>query len=329
MRLIKMSMVMLSLWAGMTLAKAEVLVILPQTGNMARAAESVKAGIEAVRQANQDTMPVMYVDANQIPIEDVFRRYVTAQTQLVIGPLDRQRVDQLNQLDLSVPVLALNHSTQQPKLDQPLYQFALAKYEDAARITEQMQQTGIQHVFVLEQAQVRQETASLLQPLQQLWGGQLQLVEQIPTELQADQALLLLGKQAWINQLKHVPKNNVYAFGYSIEKPKAYPDGLQVCDTPALYQRHWPEITQLMQQHSHVGYQRLVAFGADAWNIGQIILQQRAADMMQSHLPVQASVFVGRTGQIQVQRGLIQRQPICFVYQKKQFQPVQLKNVVK
>ena len=61
-----------------------------------------------------------------------------------------------------------------------------------------------------------------------------------------------------------------------------------------------------------MAYQRLIAFGGDAWQISEMML---AAKMLQASM--KNIDFQGRSGQIKIVDQEIQRQPACFMNTKK------------
>lgn len=298
---------MLAAWTSISAAWAEVLVILPQSGHMARAGNSVKAGIEAAHQAYADQIALKFIDSQTHSLKEALAQ-VTAKTRLVIGPLDRQRVEQWVKQDLAIPRLTLNHIQQQKK---GVYQFALSKEEDAIALTARMQADGVKHVYVLQQAQTQAETQSTLAALKQQWATQLQLVKQLPKHLTPQDAVFFLGSQHWLNQhielLKETQPNlqaHVYASAYSVDEIQQFPIGVTLCDASSLYNQRWEELSALKQQEAHAAYLRLMAFGADAWHIARRILSD--AD--------HSTVFAARTGDIQIANKII-RTPKCMLRQ--------------
>ena len=67
------------------------------------------------------------------------------------------------------------------------------------------------------------------------------------------------------------------------------------------------------QQPENMAFQRLLAFGGDAWSISQQLLSNPKTTQFD---------FMGRTGQIELKNSQIQRQPSCYQQQKKGIQPL-------
>ena len=61
----------------------------------------------------------------------------------------------------------------------------------------------------------------------------------------------------------------------SIEQGQSIPIGLSFCDTPALYNGQWADLIEAYKkQPETMAFQRLLAFGGDAWTISQKFLEQ-------------------------------------------------------
>lgn len=110
-----------------------------------------------------------------------------------------------------------------------------------------------------------------------------------------------------MEQLGSLPEKNIYATPISIEQGKTIPLGLSFCDTPALYNGQWNDVIKAYkEQPENMAFQRLLAFGGDAWTISQQFLNS----------PQPEFSFEGRTGAIYVNHGKIDRQPYCYQQQK-------------
>lgn len=86
----KKNLLVLALMGGMTYAQAEVLVILPESGPMARAASSIKLGFQSAYAASGHSEPLKFVNSDQKHIAKVLKKNITAKTKLIVGPLARR-----------------------------------------------------------------------------------------------------------------------------------------------------------------------------------------------------------------------------------------------
>ena len=98
----------LGLLSMMITAQAEVLVILPETGPLARASNSIKLGISTAYQATGAKTVLKFVNTEQKTMSAVLKQNMNKQTQMIIGPLVRADVEELIKLAPKIPVLALN-----------------------------------------------------------------------------------------------------------------------------------------------------------------------------------------------------------------------------
>ena len=287
----------ISLLIPMT-AHAEVLIILPEKGPMALAANSVRDGIQAAYYAGKYRPTLRFVDNSQRAITDILKNEVNKSTQLVIGPLAREEVDVLVQSKPKVKTLTLN---QVYKTNPNVWQFALSPDEDAIAITKRIQADGVSELVVLTQESRHSSTIRFRDAMDRIWGDKLVDRARLPSKIFEQQGVLLLGDYDWINTFKNLPRQRVYTVPLVIKANATLPTGLQFCDIPALYKSDWPELLASYQQNPvTVPYQRLLAFGADAWVI---------ASSMATGTKIQN--FAGRTGHIKVIDNIIERQPAC------------------
>jgi outer membrane PBP1 activator LpoA protein len=286
-------------------AQAEVVIILPASGAMAAAAASVRDGIQAAYYAGKTKPALRFVDNSQRSMQDILAKEINAKTELVIGPLAREQVEQLVSSKPKVKVLALNQVSQS---DKNVWQFALSPDEDARALTRRMQKDRVSEVLIITQAAQQRSTARFKDSMSRLWGDKLKDISDIPQQLNDHQGLLLLGDHQWLDTLKNLPHQKAYTIPLAIEENPSLPIGIQFCDTPALYQSKWPELISAYQAKPvNMAYQRLLAFGADAWQISTVILSGDPS-----------AKFAGRTGQIHMVKNVIDRHPQCMTVEQGQ-----------
>ena len=297
--------------AGMIFqAQAEVLVILPESGPMARAGNSIKQGIVSAQRTSTANLALKFVNSDQKNIKDLLKAHINKKTEMVIGPLARSEVDALILQNPKVPVLALNEvSAQHPNV----WQFSLSKDEDATALLNVLKKDKIKQIYVMRQQGTEQDTLSFINALYKKFEGHVAIVEQVPN-VKSKEGLLLLGSNAWINLLNGIPNKRVYAQAISIEENHAIPVGLKFCDVPGIYQSTWKDLIDLSKtQPTSMAYQRLYAFGGDAWQIAEQMLLNPKLKNMQ---------FNGRTGVLKLNgqqpqnainlNNRVERMPQCF-----------------
>ncbi len=108
-------------------------ILLPQSGNHARAALAIHKGIVSAYYQNTDApQPALRLyDTESTDITTLYQAAVADGAQLVIGPLSKKRLRQLTQSEaLSIPVIALNQlETTEASLPN-LYQFGLSPEDE-------------------------------------------------------------------------------------------------------------------------------------------------------------------------------------------------------
>ena len=287
-------------------AQAEVLVILPESGPLARAGLSIKQGFMSAYQASDLKTPIRFVNSDKKQIAQLLKQNVNKKTQLVIGPLARQDVEAVIKAQPKVRVLALNEVSSQFA---NVGQFSLSKQDDAVALDQVLQNDKIKELYVLQQKDSEIDNELFLISLLTQTDYPLNLIEQAPKKLNKQTGLLLLGNNSWLNKLAKLPHKNIYILANAIEQDQALPVGVKFCDAPALYGTEWPDVMQANQQNSvSMAYQRLIAFGGDAWHIASQYLVDHHLKSLQ---------FQGRTGLIQINNNLIHRIPHCYENTKK------------
>ncbi len=281
-----------------TTAQAEVLVILPEQGSFAVAAQSVRDGLLAAYYDRTIRPTLRFVhDDEQQPIDQLLAKAISPQTQLVIGPLARERVEALIASAPQVPVLALN---QVPEEHPNVWEFALAPEEDVNSLIRLMRADGVHELLLLTE-EGQSGNSRFEEVLLAAWQDKLTPITQAPATLKSDQGLLLLGSGAWLEMLNDLPTERIYSTAFAFNQVQPFKLGLQFCDIPALYRHEWSELVrQAETKPVSIAYQRLVAFGADAWQLALLRLQQAPS----------ANLF-GRTGALTLRQHQIERQPDC------------------
>lgn len=136
----------------------QIALLLPQEGRLAKAGEAVRDGFFAayyhqLHQHNRAPLIRQY-DSNG----DVIAAYQLAVAEgadLVIGPLDKDKVNELSMLpSLPVPLLTLNYAdTQLPTPLPGLYQFGLAAEDEARQVARQAFLEGHRYALLITSSQ--------------------------------------------------------------------------------------------------------------------------------------------------------------------------------
>lgn len=133
---------------------SQVALLLPQQGRLGAAGNAVRDGfIAAYYQAMKDnrTIPSLKLyDTSKGDIIDVYNRAVTDGAELIIGPLDKDKVTELSQHEsLPIPTLAVNYSEVEQEPAKGLYQFGLSGEDEARQIAQRAWIEGHRYALIL------------------------------------------------------------------------------------------------------------------------------------------------------------------------------------
>lgn len=283
--------------------QAEVLIILPESGPLARAASSIKQGFLSAYATSAQKVPLKWVNSNQKNISQLLKQHVNKKTQMVVGPLARSDVEQLLKSKPKVRTLSLNDVAESSP---QVWQFSLSKKEDAAALKTLLVKDGVQQLLVLRQPGSEAEHELLLMSLLSQSDLNFKIVNKAPIFLMPRQGLLFLGNAEGLAAIPELSRKRMYTVANAISAQHRLPQGIKFCDVPVLYLADWPDVVQAYAQEPvNLSYQRLIAFGGDAWQITQQYLSQPRLQNVE---------FQGRTGRIQITEHGIQRSPQCFQY---------------
>ena len=118
----------------------KIALLLPQEGPLAAVAKALREGFMAAhyqaQQAGQNPPSIQVFDSSRLTSMDEFYRQVQAAgVQLVVGPLEKPLVKQLNSRpQLPITTLALNYSDVGNEGPQQLFQFGLAAEDEAREV---------------------------------------------------------------------------------------------------------------------------------------------------------------------------------------------------
>ncbi len=282
-------------------ANADILVILPESGPMARAGLSVKQGLIKAKSDANSKIPIKFVDSTKAPLHTILKKNVNKKTELVIGPLNTEGVEELIKLKPKVPVLALNQTN---KIESNIFQFGLAKQEDANALMHVMQKDKIKRLIVYREDLSKTETEQFLLALIAKAPFNVEILDRYPQKLKNKEGLLLLGHNNWLMQAVNFPKKSIYVQALTVEENKLLPIGVKYCDVPSLYEKKMKN--KLLSNHDEQtssAYQRLIAFGADSWKIAEYLIAKSKPQKLD---------FEGMTGHIVLENNQIYRTPHCY-----------------
>jgi hypothetical protein len=136
----------------------QIALLLPLQGRLAKAAEAVRDGFFAAYYRalyEQNRAPRIRQYDTSEDVISAYEQAVADGADLIIGPLDKEKVAELSLLpSLPIPVLTLNYTDSLPPQALPgLYQFGLAVEDEARQAARQAYIEGHRHALVLVPSQ--------------------------------------------------------------------------------------------------------------------------------------------------------------------------------
>ncbi len=277
-------------------AQPHIALLLPQSGRMAKAAESIRDGFLAAYYQDTataaDTPSLRFYDSDTTDIITLVNQARSDGAGIIVGPLDRERLEPLVKAGAqAIPLLALNSVEEAAE---NIYQFALSPEDEIQRLAEWMRSNQIHQPLVLttgDDASLRQ--LRIFSATWQAGGGM------APKSLTLD----LTRKGGIVAEIKDLSRNAGHydalflatpslarqvqpALTYYRSRLPLYSlssawdptadasgqkdlDGLHFCDLPWMLEPARDEQTALYTSFGRPssGYDRLYAFGADAWTL--------------------------------------------------------------
>ncbi len=126
-----------------------VAVLIPTSGPLASLANVILEGIMAAKYQLPGTNIKVYDTAAGTPIQELYDQAVIEGAELIIGPMDKARVDALTRLPLTVPVISLNYGKNPEFANPNLFQFALLPEDEARQAARQMLADGHTRLAIL------------------------------------------------------------------------------------------------------------------------------------------------------------------------------------
>nr|MBX2809976.1 penicillin-binding protein activator [Cellvibrionaceae bacterium] len=157
----------------------KIALLLPLQGDFAIAGKAIRDGFFAAYFNNQDilhTVQIDLFDTGEGAITELYDRAVNEGAHLIIGPLRKENVRELNAHRLSVTTLALNyldnHHDEATNPENPLFQFGLSLEDEAKQAAERAWLEGHRYAMILSsQASWSQRSADAFSQQWRSLGG--------------------------------------------------------------------------------------------------------------------------------------------------------------
>lgn len=132
----------------------QIAILLPQQGRLAKAGKAIRDGFVAAyyQSAEQSghTPTLKFYDTSEGNIIDTYNRAVVDGAEIIIGPLDRDKVTLLSQQEsLPIPTLAVNYSEQLEEPASGLFQFGLSAEDEARQVARRAWVEGHRYAMIL------------------------------------------------------------------------------------------------------------------------------------------------------------------------------------
>lgn len=127
--------------------------LLPQSGKLQDAAKFIQAGfLDANNQAkinHATAFNIQIYDTAQMPLEALYRKALAEGASAIVGPLEKEAVNNLSTINITQPTLALNENDASQPLAPELFEFALSPQNEAMEIAHKAFQDGKTHVLII------------------------------------------------------------------------------------------------------------------------------------------------------------------------------------
>ena len=121
-------------------------VLLPLTGKLSEQADAIRNGILSAHQGQSSR--VSFFDTTKQSMTDIYQQLQNSEVDFIIGPLLKDKLTELANLDIALPVLALNMPNQTQHDLAHRYYFSLAPDAEAAEAARHMWEQGHQQPLV-------------------------------------------------------------------------------------------------------------------------------------------------------------------------------------
>lgn len=127
-----------------------IVVALPESGPLSSAANTLATAIRRHNEISADGVQLSFIDAAQYSLDELYSRAQQMNAQLMIGPLDKDQVSQLEQRDsVPLPTLALNYGSGANNQAQRLLQYGLSAEGEARQAARRAYQDGQRQMSVM------------------------------------------------------------------------------------------------------------------------------------------------------------------------------------
>lgn len=125
-------------------------VMLPQSGPLASVADAIERGIRTHQSSLSDAAQLTFIDSSHGDLNALYQQAQSSGAQVIIGPLDKAAVTQLEGLDsVPIPTLALNYGESAVNTTEGLFEYGLSAEDEAHQAAERAWQDGHRRAAML------------------------------------------------------------------------------------------------------------------------------------------------------------------------------------
>ncbi len=122
--------------------------LLPLQGDLSSRGQAIRDGFIAAHYEQNGSAQIIIYDTTTATATELVNRAKAQGVELIIGPLSKDAVTEIASLNLNIPVLALNR-TSDNSLNPNLYQFGLAPEDEIIQVIEQVHSERLKHALVI------------------------------------------------------------------------------------------------------------------------------------------------------------------------------------
>jgi len=120
-----------------------IVVALPESGPLSSVANTIATAMRQHHEVKGGNVELSFLDASRYSLDELYDRAQQMNAQLIIGPLDKDQVTQLEQRDsVPLPTLALNYGNGDNNQAQRLFQYGLSAEDEARQAARRAWQDG-------------------------------------------------------------------------------------------------------------------------------------------------------------------------------------------
>lgn len=132
----------------------EIAMLIPLSGPLENAGKAIQEGMHAsyftALEENWNLPVIVNYDTNKDSITNIHQKIRQSNTDLIIGPLQKELLTELAQLENQIPIIALNYLNEKKIKNKNLIQFGLASEDEAKQLAFEAIQDGHQNAIILQ-----------------------------------------------------------------------------------------------------------------------------------------------------------------------------------